>query len=112
MKRTILVLFTLGLAACAPASHEDVAGFIIAGDFQTLTYQNVNANAIQPACIRCHSGDDAAADVNLETYASVFKNRKEIAEQVESGKMPRKSTMDPQAKDLLLKWIAAGAPET
>ncbi len=111
MKRTILVLFTISLAGCAPATRGE-SDFIVAADFQTLTYQNVNANAIQPACVRCHAGEDAAADVNLETYAEVFKNRAEIAVQVESGKMPRRSTMDPQAKDLLLKWIAAGAPET
>lgn len=111
MKRTILVLFTLGMAACAPANHGE-SDFILAADFKTLTFQNVFANAISPACIKCHSGEDAAGDVNLETYKSVFKERKEIAEQVEKGKMPRKATMDPDAKDLLLKWIAAGAPET
>jgi hypothetical protein len=111
MKRTILVLFTLGMAACAPANHGE-SDFIMAADFKTLTFQNVFANAISPACIRCHSGDKPAGDVNLETYASVFENRKDIADQVEKGKMPKKSTMDPEAKDLLLKWIAAGAPET
>ena len=111
MKRTILVLFTLGMAACAPAQHGE-ADLILAGDFNTLTYQNVNANAIQTSCAKCHSGEDAVKHINLDTYEQVFKQRKEIAEQVEKGKMPKKSVMDPAAKDLLLKWIAAGAPET
>ncbi len=111
MKRTILVLFTLGMAACAPANHGE-GDLILAGDFQTLTFQNVFANAISPACIKCHAGEDAAHGIELDTYDKVFKRRNEIAEQVEKGKMPKKSTMDPQAKDLLLKWIAAGAPET
>jgi mono/diheme cytochrome c family protein len=119
MKQMILIVLTLGLAACAPAPQNEAVSFdwqsqvgiATAGDFQTLSYQNVFENALKTNCAGCHTGTHARAGVDVTNYKSVLASSTNIAQAVQSGDMPLRGAMDPQAKDLLLRWIAAGAPE-
>lgn len=84
---------------------------VAAGDFTTLTYANVFENAIKQSCLGCHSAPNNRGKVNLESYAPTFAARADIADDVSQGFMPKDHAMDPQAKQLLLNWLAAGAPE-
>lgn len=76
-----------------------------------LDYETVHRVVLQPACIRCHSGGDGAAGVNLDTYQNVLSNIRDVKSTIEDGSMPRRGKLSDQQKDLILRWIAAGAPE-
>jgi mono/diheme cytochrome c family protein len=78
---------------------------------EVLDFRTVFRRVIQPACLKCHSAPDNEGDVNLETYANVFKNRKEIESDVRDGSMPKKKKLTPEQRDLLLRWLQAGAAE-
>jgi hypothetical protein len=79
-----------------------------------LNYENVQREVISPRCLKCHS--DAGmndGDINLETYENVVAVINLIETEIISGSMPRPRTkpLTPEQKDLILKWIALGAPK-
>ncbi len=79
-----------------------------------ITYEIVNAKVLQPRCIGCHS--DASGNrgkVNLETYENVASVINIIEDEIKTGSMPRPKNkpLTPEQKDLILKWIANGAPK-
>lgn len=77
------------------------------------TYQTVNSQIFQPYCFSCHSAAGGnRAGVNLETYANVMKNISGVKSTINSGSMPRGTTLTSAQKNLVLAWIAAGAPQT
>ncbi len=78
-----------------------------------ISYEKVHNEVIQPRCLGCHS--DASGNrggVNLETYENVVALTSVIEEEIKSGSMPRPRNrpLTPEQKDLILKWIASGAP--
>lgn len=78
---------------------------------EVLDYATVKAQVIDRACLKCHSAPANRGDVNLESYEEVLKNIVDIKLDVEDGSMPKRSTLTPEQKSLILDWIAAGAPE-
>lgn len=79
----------------------------------SLDYAIVRANVLERYCFDCHTNDKGnEGDVNLETYANTFRDINAIKNQVTAGKMPkRRPPLPPEAKQILLDWINAGAPE-
>ena len=62
-------------------------------------------------CFACHS--DAGgnrAGLNLETYANATDELDDIEEEVSRDSMPPRSRLRPIDKDVILRWIALGAP--
>jgi uncharacterized membrane protein len=79
-----------------------------------LNYENVQREVISPRCLKCHS--DAGmndGDINLETYENVVGSINLIESEIRSGSMPRPRTnpLTLVQKDLILNWIAVGAPK-
>jgi uncharacterized membrane protein len=63
-------------------------------------------------CMACHS--DAGgnrAGLNLETYANAIDELDDIEEEVSEDSMPPRSRLRPIDKDIILRWIALGAPQ-
>lgn len=79
----------------------------------SLDYAIVRANVLEHHCFECHSNDGGnEGDVNMETYANTFNAINKIKNEVTAGKMPkRRPPLPPEAKQMLLDWINAGAPE-
>lgn len=81
-----------------------------------VDFELIKQNILEPRCFSCHSKDKNKGDVNLETYQNVLANIKAIEKDIMDGSMPPKSKPELQLsktlKDLILKWIKAGAPET
>jgi uncharacterized membrane protein len=79
---------------------------------EILDFATVNKNVLQPSCIKCHSGATPKGEVSLESYTDLLINIGDIRDDVEKGIMPKRSTLTPEQKALILDWIKAGAPET
>ncbi len=80
-----------------------------------IFYDSVAKYVFKPNCIKCHSGEPGSEKVDLSNYASVYKYRFEIAEQLDMGFMPPKA---PKGKPLTDKqnkiinaWLTREAPE-
>lgn len=67
-----------------------------------VSFDQVYKTSLATNCVGCHS--------EFSSYETVYSLRTTIANYVQSGVMPRGSTMPADQKALLLNWIAAGAP--
>lgn len=77
-------------------------------------FAEVFTQVIGPRCAGCHSeAGGNRGGVNLETFANVKSELAAIDEAVATGFMPprRSGPLTPEQKDLLARWIAAGAPQ-
>ncbi|NJL24846.1 MAG: hypothetical protein HC902_06540 [Calothrix sp. SM1_5_4] len=80
--------------------------------FAAVNFETVKRVVFQNYCFRCHStAGGNRGGVNLETYANVRPILAEIKWQVETGNMPADGPMPVSEQNLLLQWIADGAPE-
>ena len=80
-----------------------------------ITYEMVRTNVLQPRCIGCHSiAGGNKGHVNLETYENVAALTDIIEKEIVKGSMPRPTNkpLTADQKNMILKWIANGAPET
>lgn len=77
----------------------------------SLDWATVNTLVIEPSCLGCHSEPSNRGGVNLESYKATFDEIKDVEETIRDGSMPRRSTLTPEQKKLILDWIEAGAPE-
>ncbi len=74
-----------------------------------IDFETVNKKIFEAKCTRCH---DFTAKLDLQSYANIKSHLTEIKWAIENDKMPPKKPLDPDLKDLVLKWIDQGAPET
>lgn len=80
-----------------------------------ISYEMVHTKVIQPRCLGCHSETgENRGDVNLETYENVAALAGTIEIEIKDGSMPRprNKPLTPEQKELILKWIANGAPKS
>jgi hypothetical protein len=72
----------------------------------TFSFAQVKAEVFTPRCARCHSG-------MVSTYEKVIANLSAIESKIASGQMPpaRAAALTDAEKQLVLRWIALGAPE-
>lgn len=78
---------------------------------ELIDFKMVFDQVIEPACLKCHSTPENKGDVNLETYAQIYANRVDIEADVRDGSMPKKKSLSPLQRELILRWLAAGARE-
>ncbi len=115
------VLFVFLSSACnsklnktpaAAGNGTTAVGSPIAVPAAELSFANVFTKVIKTNCFSCHASPRNASGINLETYASVLSNRVAIAQAVESKFMPESQgrVMPDDQRELLLRWLAAGAP--
>lgn len=86
-----------------------------------LNYATVSKLVIADKCLTCHSAANPKGKcpsspnpeekVKLESYADVLKNVSCIGKDVEEGSMPKRDSLSEWQKDLILGWLAIGAPE-
>lgn len=82
------------------------------GAVGVLDFAAVKAQVFQSYCIRCHSqAGGNKAGVNLESYLSVKPIVQTIMSAVNNQFMPPSGTLPGTAKNLLVSWVQAGAPE-
>jgi hypothetical protein len=82
------------------------------GTTGALDFKSVSGLVFQNFCIRCHSqAGGNKGGINLETYASVKSITPKILAAVSGGVMPPTGTLSSSAKNILISWIQAGAPE-
>lgn len=77
-------------------------------------FAEVYAQVIGPRCATCHgTAGGNRAGINLETYQNVIAELSLIDEVVATDFMPprRAGPLTRDQKDLLARWIAAGAPQ-
>lgn len=72
------------------------------------TYAKLTELVLGPKCFNCHDG---SREKDLRSYATFLNNLLLIQSDIESGRMPKGTTLTSGEKDLVLSWIAAGAPE-
>jgi uncharacterized membrane protein len=85
-------------------------------EVQPVYFKDVFEKVIKTNCLKCHSeAGGNKGDVNLETYASVFENRFEIKQDIETDQMPPKpprgSVLTGEQKKLIISWLEQGALE-
>ncbi len=81
---------------------------------QTPWFQIIQREVLIPNCLGCHSAATGnAGGVNLETYSSAKSFAAEIKVEVsENQSMPPSGPLDVSLRDLVSRWVDAGAPET
>lgn len=107
----------LALAACNYHVDKKSSGNEIATALPRngaeIDFQVIKAGVLENRCYECHSSKGRNTDPNLETYASVIANLKDIEDDIATNRMPfRRAPLTAEEKEALAKWIAAGAPET
>ncbi len=76
-----------------------------------LNFQFVRDRIFAFECFACHS--DAGGNrsgLNLETYANTLDEIEDIEEEIRFDFMPPRSKLRPIDKEIILRWIALGAP--
>jgi uncharacterized membrane protein len=80
-------------------------------DVVFVGYEKVRAEVLAPRCIECHSrAPNPNGKVPLATYEETIVSLVKIKNSIVSGEMPRGAPLTKDQKDLLLLWIANGAP--
>jgi hypothetical protein len=102
----------------ALSSPGDVGAAMDPGD---ATYYKEISRLLQSNCVTCHRAG-GIAPFALDTYEQVYRFRAAIANAVQERRMPpwfaspeygrfaNDRSLDTESRDLLLGWIAAGAP--
>ncbi|MBY0316382.1 MAG: hypothetical protein K2Q26_12720 [Bdellovibrionales bacterium] len=73
------------------------------------SYPNVAEKVFKARCTGCHG---TKGGINLESYENIKPNLAIIRAVVDADEMPPKTPLAPEQKQLLLKWIDIGAPES
>jgi uncharacterized membrane protein len=68
-----------------------------------LNFSTVYSQVIGPKCVGCHSG--------YSKYTTVKSEISKIKSNVQSGSMPRNSSLTTQQYNTIINWINAGAPQ-
>lgn len=86
---------------------------ILKPESAALSFDAVYKAVIEPRCIECHSNAHGnKGKVNLETYAQVLAQLKDVKLSIEDGSMPKdRSPLTADEKSIILYWISIGAPE-
>jgi len=120
--RRLQSALVLALALAAPACHKAAvdcppASPLVCPDGGGPTFSDVYQNVIVPVCDRCHSPGGQEAVKPLTTYQQIYGNNgveaSEIRNQIQSCLMPppnQPEVLTDDERQLLLAWIACGAP--
>lgn len=104
MKKFLAVaLISIGIwtASCSKISNSG-SSYTPSCTGAVKSYKTDVAPLIRTYCSGCHS--------NFSTYASLSADRNNVSGQIESGNMPRGTSMSSTQKDAIICWISSGAP--
>lgn len=76
-----------------------------------VDYEFVRAQVFEKQCFSCHSGAKIKAGVDLSSFAEAVKHLSVIESVVKNDEMPPTSSLSPGEAEIVLAWIAQGAPE-
>jgi uncharacterized membrane protein len=115
---TALLALALVAVGCHTAAFDcPAAAPLVCPDGGGPSFSDVYQNVIAPVCDRCHSPGGQEAVMPLTTYQQVYgKNGAEassIRNQIQSCLMPppnQPEVLTDDGRQLLLAWIACGAP--
>ncbi len=74
-----------------------------------IDFATVNTQVFESSCTRCH---DFSSKLDLQSYANIKQHLSKVQWAIANDKMPPKKPLSPELKDLVIKWIDQGAPET
>jgi hypothetical protein len=103
MKKIIgIMLISIGLwTGCSKISNSNTS-YTPSCTGTVKSYKTDVAPLIKTYCSGCHS--------NFSTYTSLSADKNNVSGQVESGNMPRGTSLSTTQKDAILCWISSGAP--
>lgn len=118
-KSVIALLGILALASCNYYQSFERRGPL---PVEKVTFETIRAELLKPCgCIRCHSGDDPKAGLDLSQYSEIMAmeavvpgkpKESSIYNEIMAEKMPPGGPMPPHdMMHMLEKWIEDGAPE-
>ena len=103
---SVLVFACVLFSSCGNYSESKGFKESLSGDFNESTgldFKIVSQEIFSPKCTSCH--------IQYESYSGVARDLAAIKSAVESDRMPKNSLpLSPALKDLLSRWINAGAP--
>lgn len=117
-KRFLLPAFSAGvliLISCSKGSSTS-GGSSGGGGGTNVDCSTINAKfaadvapIISSSCAinGCHNGSQTPT---LTTYAQISANASSISSQVQSGAMPKNSTLSTTQKNIIKCWVQSGAP--
>lgn len=79
-----------------------------------IDFARIKSQIFEPKCFKCHSDAGGNKDgINLETYTNVKSRIENILSAIKDNSMPKSGQpLSAEDKELLEKWVKAGAPET
>lgn len=98
-----LTLYIMVLASCGAPKHEGAPQDSGRQKALPLSFQSVQTEVFESACVRCHD--------HYNSYENVLLELTQISESVAAGRMPKGGGLSHSSKTLLADWVAAGAPE-
>jgi uncharacterized membrane protein len=110
MKSLFLIL--LILTACNSYDPKNQGSGPNSAQMASPGLDTVQTFIFQPYCVRCHSSRGGEPHgVNLETYNNILLNLESIqTEAVVARTMPPRAPLPANLQQLLINWIANGAP--
>lgn len=80
-------------------------------DNSQITFEFVRDRVFAFECFACHSNAGGnRGGLNLETYENAVDELDDIEDEVSEDSMPPRSRLSQTDKDVILRWIALGAP--
>lgn len=76
-------------------------------------FATVQRDVLKPRCFQCHSGDaKKGAGIILSSYSTVLSRIGAVQTSIEIRTMPPDGGLKTYERNLMLRWIEAGAPDT
>ena len=73
----------------------------------------VQRDVLRPRCFECHRGEaKRGGGVDLSTYTAILARIGDVQKSVEVRSMPPEGGLKTFERNLMLRWIEAGAPDT
>lgn len=73
-----------------------------------VDYQIVRARVFEAQCLKCHTGIESKAGVDLSSFSEAVKHLSKIESVVRNDEMPPTSSLTALEAELVLTWIAQG----
>jgi hypothetical protein len=102
-KLIVIMLISIGLwTGCSKISNSNTS-YTPTCSGAVKSYKTDVAPIMKTYCAGCHNS-------KFSTYASLSSDKNNVSGQIESGSMPRGSSLTSTQKDAVLCWISSGAP--
>jgi hypothetical protein len=103
------VLMMLTVSGCSFRELKQDVPTIIAVKPGSIDFKLISTVVFEPRCVDCHG---AKGGVSVESYPEVLRNLQAIKGVIENQEMPPRVPLTTDEQNLILQWIADGAPES